>query len=328
MGQSAPSSDPQGQQGQSPPDLPDHPELDSPPDTFDEVATALEAVENGTDGGDAADSKKAPEKEKDSPPSEPERKPPEDKVRPSALAAFHRQQKELFQREREFKAKEAEYQRITSLLENAKSDRLAALELMGYKDPREFLESIAQDGGKETPERRQIRELQKWKEDQEKQHQEQMRQWQAQQQQQQVQSKLDALKAKVQDTLKSVTYRETVLALDGADEVILQQMDRMATESGEIPRIEDAIKVVEAKFRSNLEKMLANPEVASFFREKLPPTKSHGHGTPQSKQRARTGTIGAEARTPGTRIGAPNGEVPDDDQIMAEALSFLKSRTG
>jgi hypothetical protein len=249
-----------------------------------------------------------------------------DKVKPSALATFHRQQKELFQAQQSIKAKEAEYARVMGIIENAKSDRLAALELMGYTDTKSFLESIAEDGGRESPERRQIRELQKWKADQETARQEQQRQYEAQQQQQAVQAKVDAIRSEVQNTLKSETYRDSLLALGGTDENVMAEMDRMATETGEMPRIQDAIKVVEGKYRSYLEEMLSNREVTQFFAEKLRSAKSQSMGAPQSKSRAKHQTIDSAVRGPGTRVSSRPAALDDEDAVMAEAMSFLKAQ--
>lgn len=249
-----------------------------------------------------------------------------DKVKPSALASFHRQQKELFAAQQQIKAKEAEYARVMGIIENAKSDRLAALELMGYTDTQSFLQSIAEDGGRESPERRQIRELQKWKADQETARQKQQEQYQAQQEQQAVQAKVDAIRTEVQNTLKSESYSSTLLALGGTDENIMAEMDRMATETGEMPRIEDAIKVVEGKYRSYLEEMTTNPEVVKFFNEKLRSAKLQSNGAPQSKSRAKHQTIDSATRGPGTRVPSRTAALDDEDAVFAEAMSFLKAQ--
>lgn len=249
-----------------------------------------------------------------------------DRVKPGALASFHRQQKELFQAQQQIKAKEAEYSRVMQILENAKSDRIAALELMGYSDTKSFLESIAEDGGRESPERKQIRDLQKWKAEQERTRQEQAEAFRAQQQQQAVQSKVDAIRAEVQNTLKSETYRDSLLALGGTDENVMAEMDRLATETGEIPRIEDAIKVVEGKYRSYLDEMASNPEISRFFSERLRSAKSQSNGAPQSKSRAKSGTIDSAARSPGTRLPSRSTAIDDEDAVFAEAMKFLKAQ--
>lgn len=319
---SAPS--PQGEhQG-----LPDHPQAEIE-GTGDEIADALAAVEGMAEGdteGTEAPSRESTDRQSESRSKDEEAPAPEptDRVKPSALASFHRQQKELFQREQQFKSKEAEYARVMGIIENAKSDRLAALELMGFTDTREFLQSIAEDGGRESPERKQLRDLQKWKAQQEQERQEQQRQYQAQQEQHAAQAKVDAIKAEVQNTLKSERYRDSLLALGGTDDNVFAEMDRMATETGEIPPIEEAIKVVEGKYRSYLEEMLTNPEVTRFFQEKLRLTKLSGHGTPQSKTRARPQTIDSAARSPGTQLQRDSDGL-DEESVMAEAMKFLSS---
>jgi hypothetical protein len=301
----------------------------------DEIADALAAVEDmDLDGGDqGGNGAEASPRESKGGQSESQAKddaapaPAEtDKVKPSALATFHRQQKELFQAQQQIKAKEAEYARVMGIIENAKSDRLAALELMGYSDTKSFLESIAEDGGRETPERKQIRELQKWKADQETQRQRQQEAFQAQQQHQAIQAKVDAIKTEVQNTLKSESYRESLLALGGTDDNVMAEMDRMAAETGEMPRIDDAIKVVEGKYRSYLEEMVNNPEVTRFFSEKLRSAKLQSNGAPQSKTRAKSQTIDSAARAPGTRLAGRQAREDDEEARFAEAMSFLKAQ--
>jgi hypothetical protein len=301
----------------------------------DEIADALAAVKDLdlSDENEGSEGTEVPARESKAGQSESQAKeegasaPAEtDKVKPSALASFHRQQKELFQAQQAVKAKEAEYARVMGIIENAKSDRLAALELMGYTDTKEFLQSIAEDGGRESPERKQIRELQKWKAEQETARQKQQEQFQAEQQQQAVQAKVDAIRSEVQNTLKSESYRDGLLALSGSDENVMTEMDRMATETGEMPRIEDAIKAVEGRYRTYLEEMVSNPAVVRFFEEKLRSTKLASNGAPQSKPRAKHQTIDSAVRGPGTRVSGRPTALDDEDAVMAEAMSFLKAQ--
>jgi len=248
-----------------------------------------------------------------------------DKIKPSALASFHRQQKEFQARVQAFNAEKAEMDKFKSALENAKEDRLAALELMGYTDIKDFLTSIAEDGGRMTPERRELNQLKKWREEQETQAKKQQEQYQAQQQNQALQGKLDALRGQVQNTIKSEAYTGRLINLSGSDEQVMLEMDKMALETGEMPQIEDAIERVENKFQQFLEQMSENPKIRSFFQEKLRSSKLGNTAPSQSKSRGNSKTIGSEVRSPGLRSGANLGPSDDGEREMQEALAFLKN---
>jgi len=248
-----------------------------------------------------------------------------DRVKPSALASFHRQQKEFQAKVQAFNAEKAEVEKFKAVLENAKEDRLAALELMGYSDVKTFLESIVEDGGRMTPERRELNKLKKWREEQETQSRKQQEQYQAQQQQQAIQGKLDALRGQVQNTIKSEAYTGRLINLSGSDEQVMLEMDKMALETGEMPRIEDAIERVEGKFQTFLEQMAENQKIRAFFQEKLKPTKLSSMAPSQSKSRGTSKTIGSDVRSPGLRSAADNGPSDDGEKEMQEALAFLKN---
>lgn len=241
------------------------------------------------------------------------------------MSTFHRQQREFEAQRQAFNAEKAEAQRIKGVLENAKHDRIAALEAMGYTDVKSFLEGLAEDGGRITPERKQLMELKQWKEDQEKAEVERRTQYEQHQAQQATMAKLDEVRRQVQDKIKSETYSERLVNLPDADEQVMLQMDKMASETGEMPDIGEAIEAVEGRFRGFLEQMAANPAVRSFFSEKLRGTKLPGLATPQSKQRAKTKTIDSGVPSPGLRQRASHEASADGEQELEEAMAFLKN---
>jgi hypothetical protein len=101
------------------------------------------------------------------------------------------------------------------------------------------------------------------------------------------------------------------------------EMDAMAKETGRLPKVEDAIGRVEDKFRGFLEQMAENPEILAFFRERVGAPKLSSTVTPQSKTRAKSRTIGSEARNPGLRtVPTKRSELDEEDEV-AEAIAWL-----
>jgi len=265
----------------------------------------------------------------DSRPNEPQKTDPapaareEDKPKASALANFHRQQREFEAQRQAFAAERRELEQYKSVLENAKVDRIAALEAMGYKDVKSFLEGLAEDGGRMTPERRELLELKQWREKQEKEAQEREQQQRTHLEQQHINQQLDAIRQEVQAKIKSDVYGSRIVNIHGADEQIMQQMDRMAAETGEMPRIEDAIEAVESRYRENLKVLADNPEVRKYFQDLF---KSPSQAPSPSKSKGKLSTIGSEVRSPG--VARTEEYVPsvDGEREIQEALAFLDKK--
>lgn len=304
-----------------------------------EIDEALKAVEEGRAGQDEPNQEEQSKVEETGPTAptgtqkdeskdtlnEPVSSADKDKVKPSAMATFHRQQREFQQKQQAFAAEKAEVEKYKAVIENAKEDRLAALELLGYTDVKSFLDSIVEDGGRMTPERRELRKLQKWREEQEKTIAERETQAQEQQKQAELQSKLDALRSQVQNTITSDAYKARLVNLPGSDEQVMREMDALALETGAMPKVEDAIERVETKFLGYLEDMASNPRVQAFFEEKLRQTKLSDKAPSQSKSRGNSRTIGSETRSPGLKPLADPGPSEDGDREMQEAIAFLRS---
>lgn len=311
------------------------PDLSAKPDDYaDPVQEALDWVasqkeEGATDVSESEDGGGEPSaepKEKALKPQEEKPSPPkkDDKPKDSALANFHRRQQEFEAQRQAFAAERREHESAVKALKNAKTDRIAALEAMGYTDVKSFLEGLAEDGGRMTPERQQLQELKAWKESQEKAAEDAKKNQEAELEQTRLQQKLDAIRTEVQSKLKS-DYATRLVNISGADQQILQEMDRMASETGEMPDIEDAVEVVEGRFRENLKALSDNPEIRKYFQEVL---KSSPSAPLPSKSKGKISTIGSEVRNPGL---APSEEyVPSEDgeKEMQEALAFLSKRRG
>ena len=306
---------------------------------IDEVAAALEAVGyvpgqhniDGGAGGEDAEPSHGSDKPAPAEKSEPvEAKPASeqtDTVKPSALASFHRQQKELFAQKKAFEAEKAEISKIKEVIDNAKVDRIAALEMLGYTGDnaiKEFLQGLAEDNGRMTPERRELLEMKKWRQEVEAREKAQAEQHQTQAQQQQIQAKLDQIRANVQNRLQSPDYEGSILSLKESDHQVMLEMDRMATESGVMPEIDVAIKNVQNRFQGVLEELAENPAVQEFFQNRLGQSKLGSAVAAQSKQREKTRTIGRDTRSPGTQVNQENDSSGSRDPELDEAVKWVR----
>lgn len=292
----------------------------------DEGAQAAEESDSSEGGGEEAakghPSDKRPEaRTEEVTPSTP---PPADKVKASALATFHRQQKEFVAARQAQQQQLEQAAKIQKTLENAKDDPLAAVELMGFADVKSFLEKLAADGGRMTPERKELQDLKRWREQTEKQQADAQKQQQESQQQAQFQAKLDSLRSNIQTQIKSETYASRLINLPGADDQVMVEMDKLASETGEMPRVEDAIEVVEGRFRTYLEDMAKNPEIVEFFKKRVGAVKSAPGTDSQSKGREKPQTIGSQARSPGlTPTPKRKTNRHHDDDEVAEAIEWM-----
>lgn len=272
----------------------------------------------------------ADDQEKTSPrPNGPEKTDPapaareQDKPKASALANFHRMQRDFEAQRQAFAAEKRELESYKSVLENAKVDRIAALEAMGYKDVKSFLEGLAEDGGRMTPERRELLELKQWREKQEKAAEEAQQHQRTQMEQQHINQQLDAIRREVQTKLKSDVYGSRIVNISGADEQVMQQMDKMAAETGEMPRIEDAIEAIESRYRENLKVLADNPEVRKYFQDLF---KSPSQAPSPSKSKGKLSTIGSEVRSPGVARTEEYVPSADGEREIQEALAFLDKK--
>lgn len=258
-------------------------------------------------------------------PAEPKPPPAEsDTVKPNQLATFHRQQREFQAQRQAFAAEKAEVDRIKATIDNAKVDRIAALEAMGYTDVKEFLTGLAEDNGRMTPERRELMEMKKWRDAQEAKEKTRQEEFQAQQRNAEIQAKVDQIRVNVQNRIRSPEMAERLINIETADEQVMREMDRLATETGVMPDIEVAIRNVEGHFQGALEQLAKNPAAIRFFQERLNSSKSGPAVTAQSKQRENTRTIGQDARSPGTHIPSENKSSRGDDVDVEDAVKWLR----
>lgn len=245
--------------------------------------------------------------------------------RASAWASFHRQQREHQQKVEALAHERQELQKFKDAIADAKVDRLKALELLGYDDPRAFIEGIAEDGGRMTPERKELHELKKWRDKQEAESQERAKQESLRIQQQQQQQNLDRLRTSVVNTIKG-SFSDTLASLPGGEETVLREMDQMVAKNpGTMPRIEDAISAVNKFYEQQMRTLVENPSARQFMQQLLSSDKSASSGTAPSHKPA-TRTLGSDA-TPRSS-GKTEAYVPslDGEREIDEILSRYKRR--
>lgn len=216
-------------------------------------------------------------------------------------------------------------QKFKDAIADAKVDRLKALELLGYDDPRAFIEGIAEDGGRMTPERKELHELKKWRDKQEAESQERAKQESLRIQQQQQQQNLDRLRTSVVNTIKG-SFSDTLASLPGGEETVLREMDQMVAKNpGTMPRIEDAISAVNKFYEQQMRTLVENPSARQFMQQLLSSDKSASSGTAPSHKPA-TRTLGSDA-TPRSS-GKTEAYVPslDGEREIDEILSRYKRR--
>lgn len=255
----------------------------------------------------------------------PQRNTREDSVRPSALAQFHKQQTEFFAQKQQHAEKLAKAEKLERLLADGKNDPLAALEAIGYTDIKTFIDRLAVDGGRDTPERKELREMRQWRESVEAERQENQRQLAAREQQAQIDAQLENLRSTIKDRINTDEYANSLLRLKDADQQVMHEMDRIVTQTGKMPTPEEAMKSVETRMKGTLEEMAGNEAILEFFRSKLGANPSNGNQAAQSNKRANTRTIGGNARTPGLQhredyVPSANGE-----EELQEAIRWARN---
>lgn len=283
----------------------------------DEIQQAIDAVMGENDGDSPSVDKAAPKEE-----PKPKRE-DADKPKASAWASFNKQKKDFESQRQQFAQEREELTRVKGILENAKHDRLAALEAMGYTDLKEFIQSVADDGGRITPERQKILELEKKMAERERQETEQRQQWEQQQHQNAQRQQLDALHNQVVQTIKE-NYNDQLVAIDGSSQAVMQEMDRLAGENGVMPDISEAIENIQKQQEARFAQILENPRAQALAMQILKSSKIAQH--PASSKKAPIKTISG-AVTSGTRSDRKD-YVPSrsGDAEVEEAIAWLNTQ--
>lgn len=289
----------------------------------DEIQAAIDAVSGDTDGHENTGSNEP--SNSGTPRNEPKlqeednskREPSQPKS--SAWASLHKKQVEFQQARAEFNKEKAEVERVKGLIENAKTDRLSALEALGYTDVKSFIEGLVEDGGRMTPERKKVLELEKKIADRERREEEQSRALQEQHRTQAQRAQLDALHNQVVNTIKE-HHADSLAAIDGSSQAIMQEMDRLAGEHGVMPDIAEAIRNVSANYEKNFRQILENPRARSIAQELLASNKSAP--APRSKASINTIDSSVSASTMPARKDGPYD--PNDE--LEQMVKWMKTQ--
>lgn len=203
---------------------------------------------------------------------------------------------------------------------------MAALELLGYDDPRAFIEGIAEDGGRMTPERKELYELKKWREQQETEKQQQQERIQREAQEAQNKQRLDSIRTSIVNTIKG-QFADGLVSMPGGADAVLNQMDQMAAENPEtMPRIEDAISAVEKTYTTQIAALLENPKARQLAEEHLASSKSSQKATAPS-HRPVSRTIGSDATARSTPQRDNYVPTRSGDREVEDAIArFLRPR--
>lgn len=298
------------------------------PTSRDDVQAAIDAVMNGeSDDGQSNKSKEVQRGENDDSRNDQGNKRdvqtednrPADKPKSSAWASLHKQKVE-FQAQRDAFAKEkAEVDKVKSLLENAKTDRLSALEALGYTDIKEFIDGLVEDGGRMTPERKKVLELERKlheREQKEKEyHDNQQREIASKQQQ----AQLDRIHNEVVQKINA-DYADSLVSIEGGSQEVMQEMDRLAGENGVMPDISEAVANVQKRYEENFQKILGNPRAQQIA---LDIFKSNKIPLSPSKPATRTISSNAVSGTSLPKLEEKRYSLDDDLERM---VSWVKTQ--
>lgn len=244
---------------------------------------------------------------------------PADKPKSSAWASLHKQKVE-FQAQRDAFAKErAEVDKVKSLLENAKTDRLSALEALGYTDIKEFIDGLVEDGGRMTPERKKVLELERKLTERENKEREQNENQQREHATRQQQAQLDRIHGEVVQKINA-DYADSLVSIEGGSQEVMQEMDRLAGENGVMPDISEAVANVQKRYEENFQKILGNPRARQIA---LDIFKSNKIATSPSKPAPKTISSNTNSGTSLPKLEEKRYSLDDDLEKM---VSWVKNQ--
>jgi hypothetical protein len=210
-----------------------------------------------------------------------------------------------------------------SLKSNAKRNPLAALKVLGYEEPTEFLKQIAETGGKWTPEQQELYEVKQKLAEREKQEAE----WRKQQEQdyaaREYNQKVDAWHKEIaQYARTSEQWKGTLAEIPGTEQLAFQVIADHYEKTQETLPYDSALQVVTENLRgqllSSLEAVAATKqgrELLVELAQQLGVTApaSRGKPTPAHKQ----GLSGPIQQT--ASQGRPSDELSLDDALSANS---------
>jgi len=243
----------------------------------------------------------------------------------SKLAALHKRDKELFQREQALKEREAHYQKMEATLNAMKEDPAHLLEAAGFKDLNELLERFADDGGRLSPERRQLKELQKKLESFEAEKSQLAARQQEETVSRQRQQAIDNVNGEIVQFLKTNEIKYPLLSMDGSKDLVFKKLQdhyrktEEETGSGQALTLEKAAEMANSEAESIVRMILGNSRALELAKEILETKSNVKPGAASVKQPIKT--ITNEARS---SVGVKNNKSKTSNELFEEAQEMLR----
>lgn len=301
--------------------MPELSSQDVQPTSGDDVQAAIDAVMGNEDGQDSNDSRgdtKSPERDIQPRSDKPEQS--QDKPKSSAWASLHKQKVDLQSQRDAFLKEKAEIDKFKSILENAKTDRLSALEAMGYTDIKSFIDGLVEDGGRMTPERKKVLELERKLQERENQEKEQYERFQKDKANKAQAAELDRIHNQVVQKINA-DYADSLVSIEGGSREVMQEMDRLAGEHGVMPDIAEAVANVQKRYEENFQKILGNPRARQIA---LDIFKSNKIATGPSKPAPRTMSSNSVSGTSLPKLEERTNSLDDDLEKMVSWVQTQK----
>jgi hypothetical protein len=251
--------------------------------------------------------------------------PDEDKPKSAAWAELHKEKKAVFAERQAMKAEQARVKARDAEFEAAKDDKVAALKLLGYEDPKAFLEEIADTGGKLTAEGKIARQVQKELAELKAERAAEIAERTKSEDAKAYQAGVDNHMKNIDSVIKSdPKLSKSLVALDGGKEAILEVMrDHYAKTAqdgaeGEVMPYAKAAEIVDNNYKKQIDGLLAN----DVFREYVSSKLGASAKLPQKPN------VAAVSQKPAQPVQPTRGEPEDDiNKRLEEATRFLQQKT-
>lgn len=238
----------------------------------------------------------------------------------SVLASIHRREQALVQRQQEMAKREAEIASKEEIFNKGKHTPFEALKLLGYEDPKAFMERIMETGGEWTPEQQKIYELEQRLSEREKLEKERETVAAQEKQTQEYQRLVDNWHTEIaQYTKQSPKWQESIVSIPGTEATVFEVIQEHYRETGERMEFDEALETVaqnmEGTFNNALQQIAANPRgraILEEFAAKLAPDGKRSKSTPAHKQ-GLSSTVRNQPRS------APPEDLDLDQAVAANA---------
>lgn len=257
----------------------------------------------------------------------------EDKRAQTKFAAQHKREQELFQRQENIKTEEkalaekyATYKEFADFtpeqlraFRDAKTSPAHLLREMGFTDIKELLNRLADDGGVETPQARTLRELKAEVTAMREKEQRGIEEKARADKELAEKAAHDNFRGEIGSFVKGNVEKYGLLQLPGGVDAVLNEL-----QGNEDLSLEEASAKAEALVRKNItEDLVTNPVVQQLVKEHLAKSSSQGRAAGPASSMAPVKTLSGSVST---RVAPLSDKVPDDNQLLSEAMAFLNRR--